>query len=133
MSDGPLSNNNRTLKSANWQGFLIRLAANSVMLGLAIWVYAPNLSGGFWDNTPMFVFAALLLSVVNMFIRPLITFISLPMILLTLGLFTLVINGAVVFITLWLIPGLSMSFGSSIITGFMLSLINGLLNNYLEN
>ncbi len=46
---------------------------------------------------------------------------SLPAILLTLGLFTLIVNDFMVYISLALAPGISMTFAHSIIAGIILS------------
>ena len=57
---------------------------------------------------------------------------SLPAILLTLGLFTIVVNGIMVYVSLALSPGISMSFGNSIITGIILSLVNYIVSVAIE-
>jgi putative membrane protein len=49
---------------------------------------------------------------------------SLPAILVTLGLFMLIVNGLMVWISFWIVPGISMSFLNSILTGIILSLVN---------
>lgn len=71
-----------------------------------------------------FLFAGLMFSIVNAVLKPVIVILSLPAILLTLGLFMLIVNGLMVYLSLKLTPGLSMTFFNSIITGMILSLIN---------
>lgn len=113
--------------------FLIRWALNSVGLWVAVRLLGSGLSGvditaGFWG----FVFAGFIFSVVNSLLKPLLVIISLPAILLTLGLFTLVVNGLLVYISLAIAPGLSMSFGNSILTGIILSLVNYIVSAAIE-
>ena len=59
----------------------------------------------------------LIFSVVNSVLKPIVTILALPAILLTLGLFTLIVNGFMVYISLALAPGISMTFAHSIIAG----------------
>lgn len=79
-----------------------------------------------------FLLAGLVLSLLNSLIRPIIVVLALPAIVLTLGLFTLVVNGIVVYLALKLVPGLDISFVGSIITGMLISLINYAISGILE-
>lgn len=79
-----------------------------------------------------FLIAGLIFSVVNSVVKPIAVIVSLPAILITLGLFTIVVNGLMVYISLLLAPGLSMTFGASIIAGIILSLVNYIVNSALE-
>lgn len=113
--------------------FLIRWALNSFGLWVAVRLLGTGyqnveVSAGFWG----FVLAGLIFSIVNSLLKPLAVILSLPAILLTLGLFVLVVNGAMVYISLLLAPGISMSFMNSIITGIILSLINYIVSAALE-
>ncbi len=113
--------------------FFLRWILNAVGLWLAL-----RLLGTGYDNVHAtagiggFLVASLIFSVVNSFIKPLLVVISLPAILLTLGLFTIIVNGLLVYISLAMAPGLSMSFGNSIITGIILSLINYIVSAAIE-
>lgn len=108
--------------------FIVRWVLNSV----GIWV-AVKLLGGedtLSDVTTLtFVVAGLIFSLVNSILRPIIIVLALPAILLTLGLFTLVVNGIMVYISLALAPGLSMGFGASILAGIILSLVNYIVSS----
>lgn len=113
--------------------FLVRWALNSVGLWVAVRLLGTGyddvgITAGFWG----FLFAGLIFSVINSLVKPLLVIVSLPAILLTLGLFTLVVNGVLVYISLALAPGLSMSFGNSIITGIILSLVNYIVGAAVE-
>lgn len=105
--------------------FIVRWLLNS----LGIWV-AVRILGSGYENVEIaagvvgFLFAGLIFSIVNTLLKPLVVILSLPAILLTLGLFILIVNGIMVYISLKLTPGISMSFFNSILTGMLLSLVN---------
>ena len=111
--------------------FIVRWALNS----LGIWV-AVRLLGSSYDvsaaTTSTFILAGLIFSLVNTVLKPIVVILSLPAILLTLGLFTLIVNGLMVYITLAIVPGLAMSFGSSILAGIILSLVNYIMSSALS-
>ena len=53
------------------------------------------------------VVVALVLAVLNAFVKPILTILTLPITLLTLGLFSLVISAVILLLTTWLVPGFS--------------------------
>ena len=85
-------------------------------------------TAGMWG----FLLAGLIFSFINSLFKPLLVIVSLPAILLTLGLFTVIVNGIVVYVSLALAPGVAMSFGNSIITGIILSLVNYIVSAAVE-
>lgn len=113
--------------------FLVRWAANAVGLWVAV-----RLLGSGYDNVDVtagtggFLLAGLVFSLANSLLKPLLVIFSLPAILLTLGLFTVIVNGILVYISLAISPGISMSFGNSIITGIILSLVNYIVSVAIE-
>lgn len=113
--------------------FLVRWLLNSFGLWVAVRLLGTgyenvDVTAGFWG----FLFAGLIFSVVNSFLKPLAVIFSLPAILLTLGLFMLIVNGALVYLSLAIAPGLAMSFANSILTGIILSLINYIVSAAVE-
>ena len=80
----------------------------------------------------IFLLAGLVFSVLNSIIRPILVILSLPAILLTLGLFIFVVNGAMVWLAIKLTPGLSMTFINAIFAGMLLSLINYIVSSMRE-
>lgn len=80
----------------------------------------------------IFLAAGLIFSLINSVLRPIVVILSLPAILLTLGLFTLIVNGLMVYISLTLAPGLEMSFANSILAGIILSLVNYIVSSALD-
>lgn len=111
--------------------FLLRWAAMS----FGIWVSVSVLGGVVSGSEPTvwtYLGAGLAFSVVNTVLKPIVTILSLPAIILTLGLFVLVVNGLMVYIALLLVPSLQFSFVQAVIGGIFLSLINYVFNNILE-
>ncbi len=113
--------------------FLVRWALNSFGLWIAVRLLGTGynnveVTAGFWG----FVLAGLIFSLVNSFFKPIAVILSLPAILLTLGLFVIVVNGALVYVSLAIAPGISMSFINSILTGIILSLVNYIVSAAVE-
>lgn len=85
--------------------FVLRL----IISGVAIWVASLWIDGieidsdGTWQNT-LFVLAviALIFTIVNTLVKPLVKIVSLPLYVLTLGLFFLVVNALMLLLTSWL-------------------------------
>jgi putative membrane protein len=76
--------------------FLVRILGNSLALYAAYWLVPGfNFSGGIKE----FLMAGTILGLLNLTVKPILKLISLPIIILTLGLFTLVINA----LLLWLV------------------------------
>ena len=105
--------------------FFVRWALNALGLWVAVRILGTGIddvdvTAGFWG----FVLAGLIFSIFNSLFKPLLVIVSLPVILITLGLFTISVNGILVYFSLMVSPGISMSFGNSIITGIILSLVN---------
>lgn len=109
--------------------FIIRWLFNSIGLWAAVRVLGVG-----HDNIPLgigavgFLSVGLIFSLVNGILKPLIIVLALPAIALTLGLFMIIINGLMVYISLKITNDISMTFMSSIYTGLILSLINYILD-----
>jgi putative membrane protein len=73
--------------------------------------------------------ATLTLGLLNTFVRPVIVLLTLPVTLLTLGLFTLVINGLMFYLAAHLVPGFHVSgFGAAFVAALLFSIFSFLLN-----
>lgn len=113
--------------------FLLRLLLNSFGLWLAVKLFGTGHDSTLALHNPgIFIVAGLIFSIVNVIVKPFVVILALPAILLTLGLFTVVVNGAMVWISLKLTPGLDMTFWNSILTGLVLSLINYIVSGLFE-
>jgi putative membrane protein len=83
------------------RGFFIRL----LITALGLWVADRLLPGIVITGTGSLIVSALLLGIVNAVIRPVILILTLPLTVLTLGLFILIVNGLSLAIAAWLVPG----------------------------
>lgn len=109
--------------------FCVRWIVN----GAGLWIAARLLTAvdysGEWGAL---VLGSLILSMMNTIIRPIIVILALPAILLTLGLFMIVVNGVVVYLAAMLTPGFDISFGGAILTGLIIGLLNYALSGVIE-
>jgi len=113
--------------------FLIRWVLNSFGLWVAVRLLGTGYSKAQVDSGfAVFLLAGLIFSVINSILKPIVIILSLPAILLTLGLFIIIVNGLMVYLSLKLTPGLQMSFVNSILTGMILSLINYIVSSVFE-
>ena len=113
--------------------FLLRWLLNSIGLWIAVRVFGTGyseaeLKASIW----VFVLAGLIFSLANALLKPIAIVLSLPAILLTLGLFTIIVNGFMVYISLALTPGITMKFWHAVLAGMVLSLINYIVSTTLE-
>jgi putative membrane protein len=86
-------------------GFLLRAAITA----LGLWVASELLAGMTFDAPSKLILAAIVLGVVNAFVRPLAFILTLPITIVTLGLFLLVLNAGMVAFVAWLVPGFEIS------------------------
>ena len=88
------------LKFVGW------LATNAVALAVAAWLFdGIGFSGSddWQDKIWPLLFVALILGIVNSFVAPVLKFLSIPFIIITLGLFLLLINALMLLFTEWLV------------------------------
>ena len=109
-------------------GFLIRLA----ICALGLWLASTLVPGFRIEGTGTLVLAAFLLGLVNAVVRPLVVLLTLPLTLVTLGLFLLVVNAAMLGLVAALLEGFSISGLFSAILGWLVvSLTNWLASGYI--
>ena len=101
--------------------FILRWAINAVALYLAVYfVPGVNLEGGFVS----LIWLALIFGLINAFLRPLLKLLTCPLIFLTLGLFTLLINTFL----FWLTGEIGQAFGIGFtVAGFWPAFLGGLV------
>ena len=108
------------------EGFLIR----AVVVAIGLWLASKIISGIGFDSTGTLIAAALLLGIVNAFVRPIIVILTLPITLLTLGIFLLVINALMIelvanFLPGFFVAGLWSAIGAAIIVGLTSWVMSG--------
>lgn len=106
---------------------IVRLLLNAIFLLIAPYVISGVVVSGFYAA----LITAVILGLVNALIRPVILILTLPINIITLGLFTLVVNGLMVLFVASFAKGFEVSgFGTAIILSIFLWL-GSLLTNYL--
>lgn len=114
----------------NIRMFLLRLAINIIAILAAVSIVPGlNLEGPWWG----LALVALIFGVINAGIRPLLFLLTLPFVIVTLGLFTLIINAMMLYLTSFLADGFGIRFEidsllSAVIGALIISIISTLLN-----
>ena len=100
-------------------GFLLRAA----IVALGLWLATVWVPGVYIDSPRTLLLAGILLGIVNSIIRPIAILLTLPMTIVTLGVFLLVINAGMVALVAWMLPGMHLAgFGSAFWTSVIVSL-----------
>ncbi|MGC1379713.1 MAG: phage holin family protein [Candidatus Baltobacteraceae bacterium] len=111
-------------------GFLISWLLNAISLAILVYLIAPLFHIGVHaDGVTAVVIAALVFGIVNAIVRPLATFISIPLIILTLGLFLFVLNGLLLWLVGAIVPGFHVAgFWASVWGAIWLGIISWVVN-----
>jgi len=105
------------------QGFLVRWGISA----LALWVASAVVPGMEIHGVGNFLLAALLLGFVNAVVRPIVVLLTLPLTIVTLGLFLVVVNAIMLQIVAWLLDPLRFSgFGAALLAAIVVSLVSWL-------
>lgn len=108
--------------------FIIRWFISVIALLVIVHIF----SGVTTDNLSSLLVMALVLGFLNAFLKPILSIFSLPIMILTLGLFTLVINATTFYLAAKLVHGIHVAgFGSAFWAAFLYSCITFLLNVFL--
>lgn len=107
--------------------FVVKTLANAAALAVAVWL----LSGITLDDgsstgrrTLTLILVALVFGLVNLIVKPVVKLLSFPLFVLTLGLFTLVVNALMLMLTSWLAKQFDLSFH---VDGFWTAVLGGLI------
>ncbi len=98
--------------------FLLR----AVFAALGLWVASEIVPGVSVASTGALILAAVLLGVVNAIVRPVVTILTLPLTIITLGLFLLLVNAAMIGLVAWLIPGFRID---GLLAGILVAIVTG--------
>ncbi|MFI9065054.1 phage holin family protein [Streptomyces sp. NPDC053429] len=108
--------------------FVVKTLANAAALAVAIWLVAGITLDEGGDSTGTrvltLILVALVFGLVNFIVKPVVKLLSLPLFILTLGLFTLVVNALMLLLTSWLAKQFDLSFH---VEGFWTAIIGGLI------
>ena len=122
---------------SHMQRFVTRFLVRWLVSALGLWIAEALLGssrlsvGTSWGTV---IGAGFFLALVNMFLKPLLIFLYIPALLLSLGLFMLVVNGLVILVASWLYSPLYVkNFGVAIIAGIIVGLVNFLVTRVLDD
>jgi putative membrane protein len=108
------------------KNFVVKTIANAGALAVAVWLLDKITLTG--DSTGKkagtLIIVALIFGFVNFLVKPVVKLLSLPLLILTLGLFTLVVNALMLLLTSWLAGKLDLSFH---VEGFWTAVLGGLI------
>ena len=111
----------------------MRILLFILLNGLAVLVASNLLSGVAVDGYLSAIIVGLVLGLVNLFIRPIITILTLPITIITLGLFLLFINAAMVLLVDWLVPSFNVAgWGSAILFAIVLWVLNMIIDAVMD-
>lgn len=109
-------------------GFLIR----TLITALGLWIASELSEGITFASASSLLIAALLLGVTNAIIRPILVILTLPITLVTLGLFLLVINALMIELVAWLMPGFYLAgFGSAFWGALIVSITGWVASSFV--
>ena len=112
----------------------MRYALRWFMNGLGLWAAASIVSGISYDTTATIVIAALVFSIINAILKPVIVILSLPAIVLTLGLFMLVVNALMINLTHVLYPAFFVAdFTAALLAAIIVGLVNYILSMFVDD
>lgn len=101
---------------------MAKFIVRAIFAALGIWVAAQIVPGVSIDNAGTLIIAALLLGVVNAFVRPVVFVLTLPLTVVTLGLFLLVVNAAMIGLVALLLGGFRVD---GLIAGVLAAIVTG--------
>src|SRR6185436_9360363 len=105
--------------------FLIRWVLNIIPLWLATYLFNDFKFAGFGS----LIVAALLFGLVNAVIRPVIVLLTLPLTILTLGLFILVVNALMLMFVAWVVPGFTLGgFWTAFLAAIFIAIVSFITN-----
>ena len=111
-------------------GFLVRVLVNAATIAVA----AALVPGLHVQGVQAALLAGLVLGVVNALVRPVLVVLTLPLTLLTLGLFLLVLNGVCLALTARLVPGFDVDgFVPALLGALVVSVVSWLLTAFVSD
>ena len=101
---------------------LAKFLVRAVFAALGLWVASKIVPGVYVSNTGTLIVAAVLLGVVNALVRPVVFILTLPLTVLTLGLFLLVVNAAMIGLVAVLLGGFHVN---GLVPGVLAAIVTG--------
>jgi putative membrane protein len=112
---------------------MTRFALRAVIAAVGLWIATLLVSGLQIADPVTLILAALLLGVCNAFVRPILVILTLPITILSLGIFLLVINAGLLGLVAWVLPGFTISGFWPALLGAIVISITGLIGSMLTS
>jgi putative membrane protein len=107
----------------------MRLLIRLMILMVAIAVVTLVIPGVRFEGALALILSALVLGLANALLRPLLILFTLPLVLLTAGLFVVVINAGLLYLVAWIVPGFHVEgFGWALLASLIISAVSFILN-----
>lgn len=111
----------------------MKLLIQLLLTAIVVLVLAEILPGAHVDTFTTSLIVAAVLALLNITVKPLLVFLTLPATLITFGLFLLVINAVIIMLIDWLISGFSIDgFWWALLFSFLLTLVQSILYSFVE-
>lgn len=104
---------------------LARLVIRMIFGALGLWAAARLVPGIHVHGTETLIIAAALLGVVNAIVRPIVTILTLPLTIITLGLFLLIVNAAMIGLVSMVVPGFRVD---GVVPGVEAAIVTGVVS-----
>jgi putative membrane protein len=109
-------------------GFFVRM----LITAAGLWLAAAIIPGVVVGGAGTLLLAALLLGVVNALVRPVVVLLTLPLTIVTLGLFLLAVNAAMFGLVAWLLPGFEVhGFFAALFGWLIVSIVGWAVSSYI--
>ncbi len=114
---------------------MLRALLQIVLNGVAVFVAAYFVPGIHYTGGLLYLLlVGLVIGLINLIVKPIVSFFSFPLIVLTLGLFYLVINGLMLYLAAYLLNGLTVDgCGAAILGGLVIALFNWLVRAFTKD
>jgi putative membrane protein len=107
----------------------MRILLSWILNALALWIVAFLMDGVHADSVVALIIAAAVLGIVNAIVRPILFWLTLPLTVLTLGLFLIVLNALMLELTDLIVPGFEVDgFVTALLAAVLLGLISLVTN-----
>jgi putative membrane protein len=111
---------------------MLGVILRTLITGLGIWLATYLVPGVSAASAGALIWAAIALGLINAFVRPVLVLLTLPFTILTLGLFLLLLNAAMLNLAGWFVDGFEVvGFWSAVFGAIMVSLVSGMCSNFI--
>lgn len=111
---------------------MLGIVLRTLITALGIWLATYIVPGVSTSSTGALIWAAIALGLINAFVRPVLVLLTLPFTILTLGLFLLFLNAAMLNLAGWFVDGFTVEgFWSSVFGAIVVSVVSGLCSQFI--